>query len=62
MPESEKQTDKPEFPVGLRCRRCGHQRFRVLYTRPGPGGIVMRRRACRHCGTRITTREREIGA
>jgi transcriptional regulator NrdR family protein len=60
MPEFEKQADRSEAPLGLRCRRCGHRRFRVIYTRPGPGGIVTRRRACRQCGTRITTREREV--
>jgi transcriptional regulator NrdR family protein len=34
----------------------------VIYTRSAPGGVVVRRRACRQCGNRITTREREIGA
>jgi hypothetical protein len=38
------------------------RRFCVVYTRPAPGGVVVRRRACRQCGTRISTREREIGA
>jgi transcriptional regulator NrdR family protein len=58
---SDKPTDHPDH-VGLRCRRCGHQRFRVVYTRPAPGGMVVRRRACRKCGRRITTREREVCA
>jgi transcriptional regulator NrdR family protein len=62
MSETNKQTDTPETRVGLCCRRCGQRQFRVLYTRPRPGGIVFRRRECRQCGTRITTREREIGA
>jgi transcriptional regulator NrdR family protein len=48
--------------VGLRCRRCGHQQFRVLYTRPRHGGTVVRRRECRQCGERFTTWERPVGA
>jgi transcriptional regulator NrdR family protein len=59
------QTPGPALPgaqVGLRCRRCGHGRFRVLYTRPRPGGKLVRRRECRHCGERFTTWERRLGA
>ena len=41
---------------GLRCRSCGCGHFDVLWTRPMPGGI-RRCRACRHCGTRMFTRE-----
>ena len=52
----------PEAHVGFRCRRCGQQQFCVVYTRPAAGGIVLRRRACRNCGTRITTKECEIGS
>jgi transcriptional regulator NrdR family protein len=58
---SQKPPDPPDH-VGLRCRHCGHPHLRVVYTRRAPGGVVVRRRACRQCGTRITTREREIGA
>jgi len=47
--------------VGLHCRRCGHQQLKVVYTRRRPGGKVDRRRECRKCGTRISTREREVG-
>jgi transcriptional regulator NrdR family protein len=47
--------------AGLRCWNCGTHRFRVLYTRAAPGGKIIRRRACRKCGTRITTWERMIG-
>jgi transcriptional regulator NrdR family protein len=61
MHESTTPPAGPEAHVGFRCRRCGHQQFRVIYTRPAAGGIVIRRRACRHCGTRISTKEREIG-
>jgi transcriptional regulator NrdR family protein len=46
---------------GLRCRRCGHQDFKVVYTRRAPGGVVVRRRQCRRCGGRITTWEHMIG-
>ena len=54
----------PKEPVGhagLRCWRCGGQRFRVIYTRAAAGGKIIRRRACRKCGTRITTWEKMIG-
>ena len=46
---------------GLRCRECGSQRFRVVYTRARRGGRVVRRRQCRECGKRITTWEYAIG-
>ena len=45
--------------AGLECRKCGCRHFRVLYTRPAVGKLV-RRRECRHCGTRVTTWEQEI--
>ncbi len=44
--------------AGLECRKCGCRDFRVKYTRP-KAGTIMRRRACRHCGTLITTFEKE---
>ncbi len=43
--------------VGLVCRACGCQHFRVVYLKRLAGGVVMRRRECRHCGKRMTTRE-----
>jgi len=46
---------------GLRCRDCGCRHFRVIYTRARPGGRLVRRRECRHCGRRMTTWERAIG-
>ncbi len=46
---------------GLTCRKCGHRHFRVIYTRAAHGAKIVRRRACCHCGTRITTWERKIG-
>ncbi|MFL5241262.1 MAG: hypothetical protein ACJ8FY_04080 [Gemmataceae bacterium] len=46
---------------GLICRKCGWHRFRVVYTRPRKGGLVVRRRECRQCGERVTTWERAIG-
>lgn len=45
---------------GLRCSRCGCRHFVVVYTRRRPKAIV-RRRECRHCGRRVTTRERIQG-
>ena len=50
----------PGSEVGLSCRKCGHRRFHVVYTRAAKGGCVVRRRACLNCGTRITTRERDV--
>lgn len=50
-----------ETDRGLRCRLCGCQDFRVVYTRAAWGGKVVRRRECRHCGHRVTTWEKVIG-
>ena len=47
---------------GLECRYCGCKHFRVIYTRRGWGGKLIRRRECRHCGKRMTTWEKPIGA
>jgi transcriptional regulator NrdR family protein len=55
------QPPKQPAHTGLRCWNCGTHRFRVIYTRAVPGGKILRRRACRKCGTRITTWERMIG-
>jgi transcriptional regulator NrdR family protein len=46
---------------GLRCRNCGCDRFRVVYTRRAWGGKLVRRRECRQCSQRVTTCERIIG-
>jgi hypothetical protein len=46
---------------GLRCPKCGCRDFRVVETRAS-GDRINRRRACRHCGHRVTTSERIIGA
>jgi len=51
---------KNEEPRGIRCPTCGCGHFRVIYTRRGWGGRLIRRRECRHCGRRITTSE-QIG-
>ena len=47
--------------VGLVCPRCNGRDFRVIYTRRQEHDTIVRRRECRHCGRRITTRERVIG-
>lgn len=47
---------EPE-PPGIECPACGCRHFFVVYVRPRRSMIV-RRRECRHCGRRITTRER----
>jgi len=53
-PDTPKHDDEPR---GILCPRCGCTHFRVLYTRAKPGGRIMRRRECRHCGRRVTTWE-----
>lgn len=47
--------------IGLECPRCGCKDLRVVYTKRKPGGKIMRRRECRHCGRRTTTWERPKG-
>jgi len=44
---------------GLKCHDCGGKRFKVIYTRSGPG-VIKRRRECRGCGRRLTTWERVV--
>ncbi len=53
----------PPFPRprGLVCPHCACRHFEVVYTRPAHDGVT-RVRACRHCGRRLTTRERVIGS
>jgi transcriptional regulator NrdR family protein len=46
---------------GLVCLHCSWPRLWVVYTRPGEGGVVVRRRECGNCGKRVTTREKVIG-
>jgi hypothetical protein len=46
---------------GLECRACGCCHFETIETRPRPG-MILRRKACRHCGHRVTTRERVLSA
>ena len=43
--------------LGLVCRKCGCRHFYTVKTRP-KSGCIMRWKECRHCGTRIITRER----
>jgi len=53
--------ERPEKTVGICCWRCGNRRLDVVYTRRRRDGTVARRRECRQCKTRITTRERNVG-
>jgi DNA-directed RNA polymerase subunit RPC12/RpoP len=64
------QVDAPDAPagagvaapsVGLECPTCGCRHFETVETRPRPG-IILRRKQCRHCGHRVTTRERVLSA
>ena len=59
--DGRKKWPSDEDQRGLECRHCGCQHFRVIYTRRGWGGKLIRRRECRHCGKRMTTWERPIG-
>lgn len=43
---------------GVRCRKCGCAHHFVVYLRHMPNGVTLRKRQCRHCGHRFTTRER----
>jgi len=51
----------PEPEPGIECPHCGCCDFRVVYTRPRPNGMIMRRRECRNCGWRISTMEHPLG-
>jgi len=53
--------DQQQEENGLRCRSCGCRHLPVLETRKRPGGRIVRRRICRHCGRRMLTYEREAG-
>ncbi|HMN97417.1 MAG TPA: hypothetical protein PKC43_06325 [Phycisphaerales bacterium] len=48
-------------PPGLECAKCGCRHWEVVYTVQRTR-FIQRRRECRHCGHRVTTRERIIGA
>jgi transcriptional regulator NrdR family protein len=61
MPKSQKSQSPPADSLGLQCLKCGHRRLRVIYTRAGTHGKIMRRRQCRRCTTRVTTCEQIVG-
>lgn len=43
----------------MHCPKCKHGESRVLDSQPNPkdGGVIRRRRECKVCGLRYTTRE-----
>jgi len=47
-------------PDRMACPSCGCQHLPVAYTRHR-GRFIVRARDCRHCGRRITTREKITG-
>jgi len=51
---------RPE-PKGIECPHCGCRHFFTVKSRPSTKGYVLRRKECRHCGHRLTTKERVIG-
>ena len=55
-----KRVPPPAAVAGLVCSKCGCADWHTLSTRRRPGGFIIRRRACRHCGHRVTTRETTI--
>ena len=59
MPPARRETPLSHVgqKLGLVCRGCACQHFRVVYVKHRPGGVVIRRRECRHCGRRALTRE-----
>ena len=59
--EGRKKWPPDQDKRGLECRYCGCKHFRVIYTRRGWGGKLIRRRECRYCGKRITTWEQPLG-
>lgn len=46
---------------GIACPTCGEYDWKVTDSRPS-AGYVHRRRECRICGTRISTREEPVEA
>lgn len=48
-----------ELPRGLICPKCGCRHFEVVKIVHAVG-YLRRRRACRHCGRRVTTSERIV--
>jgi hypothetical protein len=62
MAQEDAAKEAREEPVGIVCRTCGCRHFFVIDSRPARGGKIVRRRECRHCGTRITTREIPYGS
>ena len=54
------EENQNEPPVGLECRKCGCRHFYTIETRQQTNAIV-RRRECRYCGRRLTTREKVVG-
>jgi hypothetical protein len=48
-------------PVAHKFTSLGQCHPAVIYTRPAPGGRLIRRRECRHCGKRFMAYERAVG-
>lgn len=61
--ENDRGRERPatddEQARGLECPECGCRHFYVLSTRQG-ATFILRRRECRNCGKRVTTRETTI--
>ncbi|QDV91800.1 hypothetical protein RAS2_29060 [Phycisphaerae bacterium RAS2] len=42
---------------GIECRSCGCRHFWVIYVDKSKPNVIVRRRECRNCSRRVTTRE-----
>ena len=60
MPKPRTQREGEE-PQGIRCRRCNCADLRTVRTLPLANGTVVRTKQCRHCGTKVQTREAPVG-
>jgi transcriptional regulator NrdR family protein len=58
--DEQQQNQNRNSQRGITCPRCGCGHFRTIYTRHR-NKHIQRRRECRHCQHRITTREQTIG-
>jgi len=58
MPRVKQQVDRQDGEhIGIVCRKCGCPHHRVVYLKRLAGGVLLRRRECRNCGRRFSTRE-----
>ena len=54
------KTPAQQQKLGIRCFHCGCRHFYTTHTEPIAGGLIRRRKQCRHCGRRIVTFEAQL--